>query len=571
MKYWFLENQARLLKEKEEINNLQLQEEWLEEVEWIFENGITLIANIRDRKHTYRVKLEFHSYFPSTPPTVTPLDKEINWSEHQYTDGTLCLEWGPDNWHSSVTGAQMLESTYKLIHSENPYGNKKADIQIPSRHFLTDGQRIRNKFIRLYINEEFLDKLTTLTQGEVVNISYTHIIENDAAVLHVLQIRKSDETIWDNSYLPSHFRPKEAKIGAILKTDLSKEKIKDFKTFTSVEKLYEDQNVEELSDIRLMILLDKTGDLHGLFSLDKDEEISVLPLVIEQKRKKRLPSDLEILKKKKIGIVGLGSLGSKVSISLGRMGVGKFYLVDDDIFMTGNIERHTLFLNSIATHKVDAIKRQLLNLSSQINVKVSRSNISGQEATSSLDNVLLNLGQCDLIIDATANPKAFNYISAVSVTNKVPMVWGEVFAGGIGGMIARSRPDLDPSPLTMRALFHGYTQDFPDFKYNNNTDPYMAEIDKEQVMIASDADVSVIASHMSKLSADSVLESKLSKYPYSMYLIGMANNWIFDAPFDTRPIKTDRYVGKEDFVSDDNEEENNKGIDFIISLLEKNQ
>ena len=30
------------------------------------------------------------------------------------------------------------------------------------------------------------------------------------------------------------------------------------------------------------------------------------------------------------------------------------------------------------------------------------------------------------------------------------MVWGEVFAGGFGGFIARSRPTIDPDPAVMR-------------------------------------------------------------------------------------------------------------------------
>jgi hypothetical protein len=44
----------------------------------------------------------------------------------------------------------------------------------------------------------------------------------------------------------------------------------------------------------------------------------------------RIPSEFERLRDKKIGIVGLGSVGSKVAVSLARSGVRNFILIDDD-------------------------------------------------------------------------------------------------------------------------------------------------------------------------------------------------------------------------------------------------
>jgi sulfur-carrier protein adenylyltransferase/sulfurtransferase len=51
--------------------------------------------------------------------------------------------------------------------------------------------------------------------------------------------------------------------------------------------------------------------------------------------------------------------------------VGSFYLTDDDVFLSGNIQRHTLDWNSVGVHKVDAIQNQLKHISSDINVDVS--------------------------------------------------------------------------------------------------------------------------------------------------------------------------------------------------------
>ena len=48
---------------------------------------------------------------------------------------------------------------------------------------------------------------------------------------------------------------------------------------------------------------------------------------------------LEILKKSKVAIFGVGGVGSFVAEGLVRAGVGNFVLVDDDLVCTTNINR----------------------------------------------------------------------------------------------------------------------------------------------------------------------------------------------------------------------------------------
>jgi [CysO sulfur-carrier protein]-S-L-cysteine hydrolase len=64
-------------------------------------------------------------------------------------------------------------------------------------------------------------------------------------------------------------------------------------------------------------------------------------------------------------------------------------------------------------------------------------------------------------IDATANPDILNLVSAVCAVTSKPALWAEVFGGGIGGLIARCRPNLEPSPQYMRRAI----VDFKRFNY----------------------------------------------------------------------------------------------------------
>ncbi|MEI3597730.1 MULTISPECIES: ThiF family adenylyltransferase [unclassified Oceanobacillus] len=567
MNLWFLSEPKRLAIEREAIERMQSKSTWLEGVEWILDSGIVLKAQIKAHEYIYEVKLSYPNLFPQTPPTVKPIDDDSRWSDHQYTDGALCLEWGPDNWHPSITGAQVLESAYRLIHAENPLGNKQEKEHIPSRHFLTEGQKLRRKNIRFYVKSKFLDVISTFHYNKVANMKFAMVFENKTLVMHVTALEKEDETLWTSSILPEELKPSKEDIGLILKTQLPLEKIQTLKTITDIEELYDKSSVKPLSDEKLILVIDKDNKPHALFSFKSDNELLEIPIVTENNVKNRNPAYLSELNKRKIGIVGLGSLGSKVATSLARMGAEKFYLVDDDIFLSENIVRHTLDWKSVGAHKVDAVENQLKRISSYIYVKTSKINVTGQEATTSLNAVLSQLGNCDLIIDATASPKVFNFLSAVSVSYKKPMVWGEIFAGGIGGLIARSRPDIDPDPQTMRHAFYETTKQFPDIDFNT-FEPYGIEEETGKVMIASDADVNVIASHLTRLAVDTVLENDPSMFPFSMYLIGLTTSWIFEAPFDTRPIKTEHLqkYSKKQKVS---EEELRPTIEFIQTLLEK--
>jgi hypothetical protein len=182
--------------------------------------------------------------------------------------------------------------------------------------------------------------------------------------------------------------------------------------------------------------------------------------------------------------------------------------------------------------------------------------------------VLDRLGRCDLIVDATAVPEVFNLIAAVCTTYERPIVWAEVYAGGIGGLVARSRPGLDPDPFTMRAAYNHFASGTPapDLSAVQN---YAAEDLNGMVVSASDADVSILAYHSTRLVIDTLPGSEPSSFPYSMYLIGLARSWIFKAPFHTIPIDADHLPSRDQNVDTTPPEVLADGVAFVSGLLEK--
>jgi hypothetical protein len=217
------------------------------------------------------------------------------------------------------------------------------------------------------------------------------------------------------------------------------------------------------------------------------------------------------------------------------MGVRHFLLVDHDVLLPENLVRNALDWQGVTQHKVDAVTTAIRNIAADADVAPHRVHLTGQESNAVVGGIAARLGGCDLIIDATANSKTLNLLSAIAHAAQRPLVWLEVFGGGVGGLIARSRPGVDPVALQMRAAYLQYCEDNPAPAGLVAAKNYSDTVD-EKTLTASDADVAIVAHHAARLALDSLLASADSQYPYSMYLIGLSTAWVFTAPFDTIPI-----------------------------------
>lgn len=600
MNLWFLTDQKLLTREREAISALQQSAEWLVGVEWTF-CGNKLCANVVIRAHDYDydLRLIYPTLFPQVPPSIFPLNATQRWSGHQYggADGPLCLEWGPDNWQPDVTGAQMLASVYKLLDIENPLGEREQAAEeaaiakaAPSRHQLKPGQELRNRFSRFYLGNETLEHLIQLAVNAHGTFRFSTRLRNKSYLAIILDLQASgDGEVWSDSSIPKFFRgedDKELRTGAFFKTDQPTDAIQ------AVGNVADLSNILQAADYGLQIsvennnlkiegyenespgylILDRDNNPHFFLLFDDGSVWRFARVASDSSRQvNRTPDNLRGLSGKSVGIVGLGSAGSKVALSLARMGIRHFYLVDYDIFLPENIERNALDWNNLGEHKVDAVQDALLRLGVDFDIEISRTDVTGQESSASVSIILDRVGKCDFIIDATADAKVFNLLTAVASVYKKPLIWFEVYAGGIGGMIARSRPELDPAPQTMRAAYLGFCEQnpAPEYMRPNATNNYGSENEEGEIYQASDADVAIIAHHAARLAADTALMADNSSYPNSMYLIGLDKAWVFEAPFATIPLATAHLLKRKPAAEESDTAPDGDNAEFIVSLIKK--
>jgi sulfur-carrier protein adenylyltransferase/sulfurtransferase len=583
--FWFLKDLQRLEEERKAIETLEDNTQWLKGTHWTFDTGkLTVEAIIHAHSYDYAVKMVYPALFPEIPPEVYPMNAQESWSVHQYLNGALCLEWRPDTWHPGVTGAHVLESAYTLLSTENPHGTGEQHV-VPIQHELSPGQTLRASYIRAYVSQEvpaYLAELPPLSMGSI-DCWMRWQSRSFLVLLQGLQPANGYPE-WSNGAIPKMLGDRPEK-GIFCKTQHDSENLKRIKTLHDLETILEqsgysadlltgiDSTWSEYTAKGLfcVLLTDAKDQIHCFLKISADkEELSDISLVhaAHAITNPRIPKELKPLSGKSVGIVGLGSVGSKIALSLARTGIGKFYLVDEDVFLPDNICRHSLDWRNVGEHKVHAVADVLSCISAVAQVDARTLNLGGQESSLALDSVLKRLSQCDLIIDATANARVFNLLASVAKNYSKPLVWGEVFAGGIGGIVARSRPGLDPDPQGMRAALYEFfsKQDGP--LPTILAEPYILESEEGLIMEASDAEVSIIASHLTHLAIDTVLLEGTSSFPYSMYVIGLQKEWIFHAPFHTIPIDTNNAVAKEESpnISSDVVDQ---GINFLKGLLEQ--
>ena len=74
------------------------------------------------------------------------------------------------------------------------------------------------------------------------------------------------------------------------------------------------------------------------------------------------------MKKSKVGIAGLGGLGSAVAIALARVGIGSLILADFDVVEPSNLNRQHYSIDHIGVAKTEAMSQILTNISPYIQV-----------------------------------------------------------------------------------------------------------------------------------------------------------------------------------------------------------
>lgn len=124
------------------------------------------------------------------------------------------------------------------------------------------------------------------------------------------------------------------------------------------------------------------------------------------------------LKNARVLIIGLGGLGSPVSLYLAAAGVGCLVLVDDDDVDVSNLQRQIVHSEKdVGLSKVASAAETLRRLNPTIEIHTKEERLEG-------DVLLKAVEQADVVIDCTDNFSTRFEINRASVASKTPLVSG---------------------------------------------------------------------------------------------------------------------------------------------------
>lgn len=491
--------------------------------------------------------LVYPELFPDVPAFIRPQKAGESWSAHQYLgSGVLCLQYGPDNWHRDIPGVQLVQSANTLIWGEILHGVLPEFGLVPSRHEESRAQRLRDNTARLLVSRAL--KAVLAGPGRTASVPLKGIVDwrGDESVVLVLQTGEALVALVD---VPAAVAEGGGvPVSGVAVAVPSTVALRDARDATDLQaRLGEAWPWEQDLGDKLQILLAHDEKAQACAFLLKDGGAPFFrryPLLgneandgKESNEPQRLPSSYAKLSGVFVAIVGLGSLGSKIAVSLARAGVRNFVLVDDDVLMPENLVRNEFNWLDVGFSKLEAADRALKLVAPGVTVSKWPMQIAAQGNPAVEARLAAAVASCTLVVDATASSGAFLALAAITKRARKAMVWGEVFGGGGGALMARTRPGLDTDALGVRKHLHGVMEGMAPAPQARPS-AYGIETDGV-VHVASDADVSFLAASMTQFCLDALCAEQ-TEYPAAAYLIGFRKFWEFRCPFDVIPVDCTR-------------------------------
>ncbi|MGQ3178799.1 MAG: ThiF family adenylyltransferase, partial [Blastomonas fulva] len=358
---WYLKDSARFAQEQSALAALQAAVDWLMIESKRLDGGqLVYDIEIQANGRTYPAVLRYPSTFPHSPPSVLPRVPE-RWSGHQYGQGELCLEWGPDTWVSTLTGADMVRSAHKLLVTEAPDGDALGQAA-PSRHATSIGQDLRHEPFRFLLTKAFAAKLQAVGAPFVGTMAYYLRKAEGAHIVIPVEINAGLQDAWRDPTVSRDIERSSSPLKGlviVLPAGAALPTTRDAGQFIVELQALGCAFPSDYKPGPLEFLIIMTDGVPRLFWLrDGEDKTWEFAPVLEGAGGRSDPARRS-MGDKTVSVVGCGSAGSKIAVSLARAGARDFVLIDDDVLLPENLVRHELDWDGVASHKVDALARRL--------------------------------------------------------------------------------------------------------------------------------------------------------------------------------------------------------------------
>ncbi len=140
------------------------------------------------------------------------------------------------------------------------------------------------------------------------------------------------------------------------------------------------------------------------------------------------------VKEARVGIAGLGGLGSAIAVALARTGVGELLLVDFDLVEPSNLNRQHYFVRHLGMAKTEAMREIIAEINPYVKVETCNIYLNS-------DNVVDIFKNVNIFVEAFDNPhtKAAIVERMLSAGLDIPVVAASGMAGYFSGNLIKCR------------------------------------------------------------------------------------------------------------------------------------
>jgi len=143
---------------------------------------------------------------------------------------------------------------------------------------------------------------------------------------------------------------------------------------------------------------------------------------------------------KKIALIGLGAIGSKVAELLAQAGVGKFYLCDNEVLEVGNVARHLGGVCDFGATKSSVVMSRLVRINPYLTF--TESDLVDWSA-SNVEKLADIVRESDLTVCTTADENIESLVNQVAILQGKTVLYGRSLRKGSIGRVFLVRPGLD--------------------------------------------------------------------------------------------------------------------------------
>lgn len=355
--------------------------------------------------------------------------KLYNQGFHNYEGGLCLFGHNPDEWESSYGIKEIIERVQQWF--------KKG--QFDKENLLPYNYDMHNK---IYI---LSNEIKEINAG-IFEFKY---IEFDDRIRVITQVDVQRKKIEFNNPLKKIFSNGVEGNGILLITNREKWNEYNYKknTISDISKYYNryggsKQLFRMIQSNQInypcpLIIVYKQNNYSGnVFELNTNKSIDISKYYLytgkESLFNRVIEDEYKRLKRKKILIAGVGSIGSQICIQLLKSGIENFVLIDYDKLSVENIIKHELTLKNLHEYKTKALKNKMMEINPNVECSTIEKSVSEVSSIKQFREVIKKV---DIIVSTIDEVNSKYILDGLALENGKSVIYVNSFYNANAGMV----------------------------------------------------------------------------------------------------------------------------------------